>query len=562
MFKKAESYSYTNYCKIQAPIGDGSPNPTPIGILITEVQVSAYNDLQLANSSSLPNNSLKKFIVEVTQKVRISNIYGPDGNCIWDQTNHMYYFENYPAILDVNHGINLEKNPFLADVQLLGYSPKTVNSQVQQSLSASGTNGSSRSNTSGSSTSETNSYGVAVSLDGISANAEHSSTTTTDQSATSGSENSREGSASDSMTIKDWGSYVRLNTATGSPTWRFGQESPWDAINFKYFTALSKEDKMAPNPYNSNQFPVDVPQNQENNLFDSQPGSSTGFIMYPPSQLSTFGVSFVVKAKWLISLTTSPSSYQDPSTFFELNIDQLLNLYTASQVFDMNYQPPATGSPSPVQVFMDDQPLSITPIGTDKLTLSIDMSILALDPLSTLSNSAIVGFAQNKFSIAPAANLAFMITSIGNNLAIWDTTPPIDSKFSSAFSCPDSTGMEATLSNSQQNVQMTMYFKVVDTENDYILYLKHWIKGSTTVMLTFTINSNYTIIKYVDATEGQGGEANLMAVHLRNQDFASVDYHDYLNLGLNSVQIAISPLNNAYSENAIYHIRAVSIEKN
>jgi hypothetical protein len=107
---------------------------------------------------------------------------------------------------------------------------------------------------------------------------------------------------------------------------------------------------------------------------------------------------------------------------------------------------------------------------------------------------------------------------------------------------------------------ITLYFKIIDSVSNYVLYIKHWLTKATQVSITCVINQNDNnqLIKYVTALEGEGGDNNLLELALRNLDFTSVNYHDYLQLGLNSVSLTIVPLT---ASDAQYQIRAVSVEK-
>jgi hypothetical protein len=98
--------------------------------------------------------------------------------------------------------------------------------------------------------------------------------------------------------------------------------------------------------------------------------------------------------------------------------------------------------------------------------------------------------------------------------------------------------------------------------------MKHWIKTQEDgrnpgVALTLEVNKGnpnpITIPKYVNAPEAEGGENNILSIALRDLDFASVEYHDYLQLGLNSVTITMKPIDKAST--CGYQIRAVSIVK-
>jgi hypothetical protein len=68
------------------------------------------------------------------------------------------------------------------------------------------------------------------------------------------------------------------------------------------------------------------------------------------------------------------------------------------------------------------------------------------------------------------------------------------------------------------------------------------------------------IKKYINAQEGKGGDDNVISIALRNLDFASVDYHDYQQLGLNCAAIAIEPIDADDFKDCTLHLRAVSVE--
>jgi hypothetical protein len=215
------------------------------------------------------------------------------------------------------------------------------------------------------------------------------------------------------------------------------------------------------------------------------------------------------------------------------------------------------------QRFLRDlKALPVSATTPDILGVSLNVPLMSLDPLEMRNIGAVVGFTQNKFSIIPSSNVPFTITSVGNNLQVSDITT-LNPNNHYAFTCKDNTGIEATFDQNQQPIVLNLYFKVVDIENDYILYMKHWKINNPGVELSFVVNGDTTnsITKYVDSKEGEGGENNLLGIHLRNQDYASADYHDYLQLGLNSVQITITPIGETYSADCVYHLRAISIEK-
>lgn len=149
---------------------------------------------------------------------------------------------------------------------------------------------------------------------------------------------------------------------------------------------------------------------------------------------------------------------------------------------------------------------------------------------------------------------------------IEDTTvyPTLTNADIGAGFSPSETALTAKFAQNCTSLQMTANFKISDTTSEYTLFMKHWKTGATGVMLTLTINGDTAnaITKYVDALEAEGGEENMLSIVLRNTDYGSVDYHDFLQLGLNTIDITITPIGGAASyANCGYQIRAISIER-
>jgi hypothetical protein len=473
----------------------------------------------------------------------------------------------------INSLISLQpKNQAGFSFQILDYSPKTVNTKVQHSgssgIGSSTGQSSSISNTVGSSTSQTNSYGTSVSADasimgdifsfGGSAteSSEHSSTITHDQSSTTGtgisSGQNRDQSNSDTMSMKDWGAYSIINPLTQAPSWFFGQEYPWDAILCRITDGTTNPNicpnpnpKNTGNPNANNQLNLILPSDMINRLYDKP-------ILYPPSQLSMFGFNFVMKAVWLISV-----DYTQIDASSNIELTHNINYYSASHSYDSVKQT--------VGVYLDKTP---TILQWDKnqgnVSENLNLMIMALDVLGLTNKPAIIGFIPNKFIVKPFF-APFKIISSTNTLLIEDTTDyGVTYPSSSPFFSVSETALVASLNSSLPNpLCFTAYFKVIDNVFDYKLYMKHWKTGATGIKLTITINGDIdnSIIKYVDALEAEGGENNLLTISLRDQNFSSIDYHDYLQLGLNSIQLTIEPINGQYGANCGYQLRAISIEK-
>jgi len=62
------------------------------------------------------------------------------------------------------------------------------------------------------------------------------------------------------------------------------------------------------------------------------------------------------------------------------------------------------------------------------------------------------------------------------------------------------------------------------------------------VKLAWSVNGNEGVF-HVDATEGTGGQDNTSSLALRNLDFTSINFHDYLVIGTNTIEVEISAAN-------------------
>lgn len=425
-------------------------------------------------------------------------------------------YDGYPAIVSSAFKLSL---PGGGTARLINYSPRTVNTAVMTARNDSqGQNQStSRQHSSGSSTSDTNSYGVNASFGffgddltgSFGADYSHSHTDEHSRSASRGSEHgtSLETGSSASMSVKDWATYSSLSPDDDtSPMWIWGQEYPWDVVSYRNC------------PTDNN---VKLPAFVLDRLFDttvSPPG------VFPPSQLSEFGIDFTMKAAWLIDV---PADAIMPSA----QVSHQIQYATGSHGL--------SGSPPTTPYVTFDPTPQLPPVTVGALPLSR----LGLDPLGGPGDAtgAVVGFAENKFVNPPDDGKAFQITSDENTLDV------------------SGQGFVDVMSTDFKHGQVTMLvvFKVVDADYDYTLHLKHWKTTDNGCQLGITINNDYTVYRHVDSMEGQGGDDNLTAVNLRNKDYTSVDYHDYLQMGMNTIQIYLTP--DDASKPAGYELRALAI---
>ena len=549
MYKKTDPYSFTKYCTLL----DGANEI--IGNISLDYQVTLYDDVQIHDRRAVRQQHQRQFMLTCTQRF---NIWNEEGKMI-NPNQNLSSYDNYPVLVNTLMSLN---NAVGLDWQLLDYSPRTVNTAVQTSgssgSSAGATTGISSSSSVGSSYSETNSFGVSanvgfmgdVATGSVTSSAEHSSTHTSDQSSTSGRDASKnrntESSSSDSMSIKDWGSYALVNPATKNPAWTFGQEYPWDAITCRKTNGTEYVN-------NPQQVLLNIPTSMSTPLYD-------GVSLYPPSELSMFGVNFVMKATWRV--------YVHDHADDEVMLSHIVNYMSGSHQINPAFpgtDPDATVAPS--LVYIDQQATELSVLPDESLSTRLNLNLMALDPLGVQGGNAIVGFLPKKFMIKPIPAqsstippVSFKIISTTNDLMMQDVSHYATGHDAGCGFSTSQTALSAHFTEHCTELQLMMYFKVIDSIQDYTLYLKHWKTAASGVMLTFIINEDVgnPITKYVDALEAEGGEKNLLAISLRNLDFASVDYFDYLQLGLNSIRVILAPIDGNYSASG-YQLRAVSI---
>jgi len=541
MYQTKDPNSIRKYYDLYLGYPDKKSISNKIGYLITEYQVLNYNDVQVENVQSVNKPKDRRFFLHATQRIVLFNESGIDINPDEDDDRYL----NYPVLLKTNIEVYSD-----VDIELMDYSPKTVNTQIQESGSQGqseiNTVGKSSSNTVGSSFSDTNSFGTSVSISasplnsGVSANYEHSSTSTYNSSNTaernySNSKN-RDLSESSSMSIKDWGAYSHVNPKLRKPTWIFGQEYPWSSINFRKTTGDH-------NPHCEGQVKLKIPNDILIRLSDDG-------TLFPPSQLSMFGIDFVMKAFWKITLENDAAD--------EITLHHWIHYFSGSHLIDED---------GVVSVYMDNRPYPLTTEKGFPTDITLNLPIMALDVLGSPQRPATIGFTPNKFTVLPKpieGNLSqnFKIISTTNTLFIEDITNYTGINENGFGFSATPAYLNANLGQQNHDLRVKLFFKVVDSVHNYKLTLKHWIIGNSEVKLTFIINNdeNLRIEKVVDSREAEGGEDNLLIIALRNLDYSAIDYHDYLQLGLNSIEILIQHKDNVKDYNSEYRIRAIAIE--
>jgi len=436
--------------------------------------------------------------IECTQILRVNNNY--------PYIRDLFFkFEDYPAMVSNSISCALDEKP--KSLYIKSYWPKTLNSAVSVAKgTGTGSEASQEwSRSSGSSNSQTNSYGVSVSgLFSFGANADHSSTESIDSSSTAGGSASTNSSTDTnaSMSIKDWAANVSMDSDT-KLTWCWGQEYPWNLFEFRSWT----------NAFNS----VLLPQYVQNRMMFYD-GPEKQVFVRPPSDLSQFGFDFSMKAVLEVKLSDLPNS--------SISLKHEIALQTASH--GQREGAYFTVSPwYPVSQFNSPE---------------LNLPVLGLDPISVTegeSTGAVIGFAPNKFIVPPTAGNSFKIMSSSNNLYV------IGEGFSD--------DMNADFSGP---AKLQIGFKITDPLLPINLYLKCWKTTDVDIYLNFSING-IKLQKLVANKEGRGDDSNVVKIDLRNNDFTSIDYHDYLQLGYNQIDVSIEPHEVGPSG---FFLRAVAID--
>lgn len=507
-----------------------------IGTLIVEYTARLYTDVRNLTST-------RAYHITCTQRVIFPNAniskFGPG-----DITG----FLKYPAMMTATVNLNAGSNG--GSFYVVDYKPKTMNTAVMTSQSGAlnSQTTSSLQHTTGSSTSETNSYEVGVSLGifgdsptgGFSTMEGHSETTSEDQAFSTGQAVGRgtQSASSNSMSIKDWAAYAALDAKNAMLSWVWGQEYPWNVIEFH-------------NTHQKSPDSVKLPEYVKDLLWDSGKSGSSPQQIYPPSKLSLFGINFLMKCSWLY-----PVSDQTPID--TVSFTHALTYYQGSH--EITTVTPADLSVTLAQVALAYGSSSST---SPYKSAQIDLGKLALEPVrkDASGHRAIVGFVPTQFvvqppGISPEVNAApiFSIKSGANNLYIRG----------SGFAAPSGEDVPMSADLTTGDAQLEVDFKIVDVNRDYTLFLKHWKTGAAPCLMQIWINQSPTsapvVSRHIDSLEAGSGTNNVSTIILRRKSYNTAEYYDYLTLGLNTIIIKLSPSQDGASGASCgYAIRALAI---
>lgn len=403
---------------------------------------------------------------------------------------------DYPVFLSVK--LDFENNSEV--VYPLDIFPRTLNSEVNTSVTNenSSSNSTSYSHTSGSNSSQSNSFGINMNysaLQGLSGGADYRHTW--ENGKNNSTTNGRDlgfhigKSLQTSMSIKDWSSYGSIKNKGKSVEWFWGQSYPWDVIQF--------------NKININNEVVLPNHIKQRLMIDSN-------TLAQPSHLSMFGLDFLMTAKWIIEM---PDTINKENCL--LNINNIITCQKAKHLFNNKN----------VAAKFTDQI-------TDNFRINaIDLYEVSLTNISENQNTnpAIISLDTEPYIYFN--DTTFRINSSMNNLLI-------DGK---GFKFSKNQGFHSDL---KKDTEINIKFKVIDNVVNYNLILMHWVlDNKLACKLTIEVNDHEPIQLMIDYTEGKGGQNNRTEISLRNNDFRSVNFHDYLNIGLNNIKIKFDPINPA-----------------
>lgn len=183
------------------------------------------------------------------------------------------------------------------------------------------------------------------------------------------------------------------------------------------------------------------------------------------------------------------------------------------------------------------------------------MPLLGLQAITEFEpgNGALIGFVpgQMLYGPDPAAG-SFRVMSEVNNLYVKGA------RFTEG-SLADAVMTTLPGISANEPAMLDVYFKVVEKNENITLYLKNWRTGAQGVILRISVNDGPAIIRHVDSREASDGSANLTTVRLCNRDLNSIEYFDYLKLGLNHISIAVVPSSDYTAGECGYAIRALAV---
>lgn len=469
----------------------------------SEVEYSIYKRTDVSNLKKVQG-----YLLLLKQRIRVPNKsnYTPGSSSISS-------YENYPAI--IQNIINLKINN-KATIKLANLFPRTLNSNITTNSSTQSASSSAvaHQHTTGSSTTNVNTFGVGISagffgelpIGALSLNYSHSwikGESKSDSQSDSSSFEKQSAHAS-SMSIKDWSAYSNVSNDNQSITWIWGQSYPWDVILYNHSTGGDN---------------VTLPDFVKDRLL-------SGNLLLPPSELSLFGLDFTSHAAWLIDFPEGITS------------DEILTVSHKTTNFTASHEKSGTNISAKLQTLNE---ASTANYSSGPLNLS--QYSLAPIEISSIEGIPSIGFKVNEFTYPPQKNTdQFKIVSSKNNLEATGTG--FDYIMTSSF---------------KTHPAIHLYFKIEDHSFDYSLVFIHWLeKGSGPCTLSWKVNGQYVGSINLNRQQNNENTENIDKISLRNLNYSSCNYHDYLVVGLNHVEVNIQPTDKGSSH--LYTLSSISIQ--
>jgi hypothetical protein len=425
-------------------------------------------------------------------------------------------YNDYLAMVDHKLAISA---PIGAEIRILGYFPKTLNSAVSEDESSA--SGLVNRMSSGSVNTNINAY--AISLDGgfysdIPANRlalTYSPSWIKDhlqENVLGKAAHLNDGAQSGhSMSLKDWMAIGRVDPLASSVEFVYAQENPWNTF---LYNSLNSDGG------------IDLPD------WVSQRLVSNGKLL-PPSELSLAGLDLCSRATWLIEFPVDAPPAVDES----VTLTHQVNLFSASH--SLNNQT--------VHANLDSVDQAQTAV---VIVSGLNMEQYALAPIDQLGY---VNFVTDEFTIAPSANPSqnFKINSRNFDLQI------VGNGFGEMMSINN---LSASTS-----AEVDLQFKISDLSQDYSLVIAHELVASSQnnnatvdLVLSLEINGEQTLVKEVAAF----GLSEVVLPLRRLSQVANKENKDYLNLGLNSIKVAFSVGSGVTSPGSTYNLRSITLQSN
>lgn len=423
-------------------------------------------------------------------------------------------YDNYPAAIENCIKLKTDKS---ANIRLLSAFPRTLNSTI--TTNASSLNGNSNSVThqtsAGSSNTNVNTFGVELSagifgelpVAGIALSYSHAWGSETSRQTVDGSNTAQQSERGygSGMSVKDWSAYSLVGDDDCTLSWIWGQSYPWDVILYNQSSGGDN---------------VNLPNFVKDRMI------SDGLVL-PPSELAMFGLDFTSQVCWLIDF---PNDCTEDSELVTLLHET--SVFTASHRVDGGQVSAKLQSENEASTAIYNSPI-------------LDLSLFSIAPidLSVSENPATIGFRVDRFTIAPKEmSGSFKISSAINDLLV--IGKGFDPSMTSDLTFPP---------------EITIYFKVSEKVFDYELSLIHWLgKSSGACIVNWIVNDQYLGTLTLNANESADGQSCTSRISLRKlDDFSSVNFHDYLAIGLNKISLHILPADQGTSHE--YTLSAIAI---